>query len=127
MNATAYRDMIHLSRPISRHPKMSVENRAKLFTPFSALRGFDIEILTKEQELIRHRLNALRSGQWVTVTYFRSEKELEGILLGEYVIQTGKVRRVDDFYQVLALDSGVVAFENIRELEINDGEGVEAV
>lgn len=142
MNATAYRDMIHLSRPISRHPKMSVENRAKLFTPFSALRGFDIEILTKEQdrllvsqvtldadqqELIRHRLNALWSGQWVTVTYFRSEKELEGILLGEYVIQTGKVRRVDDFYQVLALDSGVVAFENIRELEINDGEGVEAV
>ena len=142
MNATAYRDMIHLSRPISRHPKMSVENRAKLFTPFSALRGFDIEILTKEQdrllvsrvmlgsdqqELIRHRLNALRSGQWVTVTYFRSEKELEGILLGEYVIQTGKVRRVDDFYQVLALDSGVVAFESIRELEINDGEGVEAV
>ena len=142
MNATAYRDMIHLSRPISRHPKMSVENRAKLFTPFSALRGFEIEILTKEQdrllvsqvtldadqqELIRHRLNALRSGQWVTVTYFGSEKELEGILLGEYVIQTGKVRRVDDFYQVLALDSGVVAFENIRELEINDGEGVEAV
>ena len=50
MNATAYRDMIHLSRPISRHPKMSVENRAKLFTPFSALRGFDIEILTQEQD-----------------------------------------------------------------------------
>lgn len=142
MNATAYRDMIHLSRPISRHPKMSVENRAKLFTPFSALRGFDIEILTKEQdrllvsqvtldadqqELIRHRLNALRSGQWVTVTYFRSEKELEGILLGEYVIQTGKVRRVDDFYQVLALDTGPVAFEDIRELAVQDREGVEAV
>ena len=142
MNATAYRDMIHLSRPISRHPKMSVENRAKLFTPFSALRGFDIEILTKEQdrllvsqvtldadqqELIRHRLNALRSGQWVTVTYFRSEKELEGILLGEYVIQTGKVRRVDDFYQVLALDTGPVAFEDIRELAVQDREGAEAV
>lgn len=142
MNATAYRDMIHLSRPISRHPKMSMENRAKLFTPFSALRGFDIEILTKEQdrllvsqvtldadqqELIRHRLNALRSGQWVTVTYFRSEKELEGILLGEYVIQTGKVRRVDDFYQVLVLDTGPVAFEDIRELAVQDREGAEAV
>lgn len=142
MNATPYRDMIHLSRPISRHPKMSMENRAKLFTPFSALRGFDIEILTKEQdrllvsqvtldadqqELIRHRLNALRSGQWVTVTYFRSEKELEGILLGEYVIQTGKVRRVDDFYQVLVLDTGPVAFEDIRELAVQDREGAEAV
>lgn len=140
MNATAYRDMIHLSRPISRHPKMSVENRAKLFTPFSALRGFDIEILTKEQdrllvsrvtlgtdqqELIRHRLNGLRSGQRVTVTYFRPEKELEGILLGEYVTQTGKVRRVDDFYQVLVLDSDVVAFEDIRELEVQNVEGAD--
>ncbi len=135
MNTTAYRDMIHLSRPISRHPKMSVENRAKLF---SALRGFDIDILTKEQdrllvsrvtlgtdqqELIRHRLNDLRPGQRVTVTYFRSEKELEGIPLGEYVTQTEKVRRVDAFYQVLVVDSGVVAFEDIRELVINGGEG----
>ena len=50
MNATAYRDMIHLSRPISKHPKMAIANRAKLFTPFSALRGFDIEILTTEQD-----------------------------------------------------------------------------
>ena len=140
MNATAYRDMIHLSRPISRHPKMSVENRAKLFTPFSALRGFDIEILTKEQdrllvsrvtlgtdqqELIRDRLNDLRSGQRVTVTYFRLVKELEGIPLGEYVTQTGKVRRVDDFYQVLVLDSGVVAFEDIRELEVQNVEGAD--
>lgn len=140
MNVTAYRDMIHLSRPISRHPKMSVENRAKLFTPFSALRGFDIEILTKEQdrllvsrvmlgtdqqELIRRRLNDLRSGQRVMVTYFRLVKELEGIPLGEYVTQTGKVRRVDDFYQVLVLDSGVVAFEDIRELEVQNVEGAD--
>lgn len=139
MNITAYGDIIHLSRPISHYPKMSVENRAKLFIPFSALRGFDIEILTKEQdrllvsrvtlgtdqqEVIRHRLNDLRSGQRVTVTHFALAKELEGIPLGEYVTQKGKVRRVDDFYQVLVLDSGVVAFEDIRELEINGGEGV---
>ncbi len=142
MNATAYGDMIHLSRPISRHHKMSVENRAKLFTPFSALRGFDIEILTKEQdrllvsrvtlgtdqqELIRRRLNDLRSGQRVTVTHFALVKELESIPLGEYVTQTGQVRRVDDFYQVLVLDSGVVAFEDIRELVINGEEGAKAV
>lgn len=36
----AYQDILFLSRPISKHPKMSVESRAKLFTPFSALRGF---------------------------------------------------------------------------------------
>ena len=46
----AYQDILYCSRPVSRHPKMSIENRAKLFTPFSALRGFDIEILTQEQD-----------------------------------------------------------------------------
>ena len=142
MNATAYQDMIHLSRPISRHPKMSVENRAKLFTPFSALRGFDIEILTKEQdrllvvrvaleadqqEQVRQTLSGLRKGQQVTVTHFALVKELDGIPLGEYVTQRGKVRRVDDFYQVLVLDTGPVAFEDIRELAVQDREGAEAV
>ena len=142
MNATAYRDMIHLSRPLSRHPKMSVENRAKLFAPFSALRGFDIEILTKEQdrllvvrvaleadqqEQVCQTLNGLRKGQSVSVTHFALVKELDGIPLGEYVTQRGKVRRVDDFYQVLVLDTGSVAFEDIRELAVQDREGAEAV
>ena len=141
MNTTAYDDMIHLPRPISHHPKMSVKNRAKLFTPFSALRGFDIEILTKEQdrllvsrvtlgddqqELIRHMLNDIRFGQRVTIPYFRLIKELEGITLGEYVTQIGNVQLVDNFYQVLVLDNAVVAFEDIRELVINDSEGVDA-
>ena len=142
MNISAYRDMIYLSRPLSRHPKMSVENRAKLFAPFSALRGFDIEILTKEQdrllaarvaleadqqEQVRQTLSGLRKGQQVTVTHFALVKELDGIPLGEYVTQRGKVRRVDDFYQVLVLDTGPVAFEDIRELAVQDREGAEAV
>ena len=50
MTIAAYQDILHRQRPFSKRPKMSVENRAKLFTPFSALRGFDIEILTQEQD-----------------------------------------------------------------------------
>ena len=78
----AYQDILYCSRPISKHPKMSVENRAKLFAPFSALRGFDIEILTQEQdrllvpqiilasdreEEIYRLLNGLHHWDWVTV------------------------------------------------------------
>ena len=60
MTLSAYQDILHRQRPLSRHPKMSVENRAKLFTPFSALRGFDIEILTTEREMcIRDRYVAV--------------------------------------------------------------------
>ena len=101
MNATAYRDMIHLSRPISKHPKMAIANRAKLFTPFSALRGFDIEILTQEQdrllmpqislasdreEEIYRVLNGLHQGDWATVTYFVPVKHIAHQLLGEYTV-----------------------------------------
>lgn len=140
MNATAYRDMIHLSRPISRHPKMSVENRAKLFTPFSALRGFDIEILTTEQdrllvpqaslsadqqEAIYRTLNDLRKGDWVTVTYFVPVKHIAGQLLGEYTVVSDTVKKVDDVEQLLVLDGCPIPFSTIHALTAHGMEGVE--
>lgn len=141
MNATAYRDMIHLSRPISRHPKMSVENRAKLFTPFSALRGFDIEILTTEQdrllmpqislasdqeEEIYRLLNGLHQGNWATVTYFVPVKHIAGQLLGEYTVVCGEVKRVDDVEQLLVLEGASVPFGNIHSLAVQGLEGVDS-
>ena len=95
---------------------MSIENRAKLFTPFSALRGFDIEILTQEQdrllvpqislasdreEEIYRVLNGLHQGDWATVTYFVPVKHIAGQLLGEYTVVCGEVKRVDDVEQLL--------------------------
>ena len=108
MNVTlaAYQDILYCSRPVSRHPKMSIENRAKLFTPFSALRGFDIEILTQEQdrllmpqislasdreEEIYRVLNGLHQGDWATVTYFVPVKHIAQQLLGEYTVVSGEV------------------------------------
>lgn len=141
MNATAYRDMIHLSRPISRHPKMSVENRAKLFTPFSALRGFDIEILTQEQdrllvpqvrlsndqrEIIWRALNEMQKGDWVTVTYFQPVKSLNGQPVGEYTLSTGVVKKVDDVEQLLVLENCPIPFGNIHALTVQGMEGVDS-
>ena len=34
-----YEDIINLSRPISKHPKMSLYQRSAQFAPFSALTG----------------------------------------------------------------------------------------
>ena len=141
MNATAYRDMIHLSRPISRHPKMSVENRAKLFTPFSALRGFDIEILTKEQdrllvpqvrlsndqrEIIWRALNEMQKGDWVTVTYFQPVKSLNGQPVGEYTLSTGVVKKVDDVEQLLVLEGYPIPFGNIHAMTVQGMEGADS-
>lgn len=140
MNISAYRDMIYLSRPLSRHPKMSVENRAKLFAPFAALRGFDIEILTQEQdrllvpqvslsadqqEAIRQTLNHLRKGDWVQVTYFQPGKVLDGRLLGEYAFLSAAVKKVDDVEQLLVLEGSTIPFSNIHALAVQGQEGVE--
>lgn len=142
MNVTlaAYQDILYCSRPVSRHPKMSVENRAKLFTPFSALRGFDIEILTQEQdrllmpqislasdreEEIYRVLNGLHQGDWATVTYFVPVKHIAQQLLGEYTVVSGEVKRVDDVEQLLVLEGYPIPFGNIHALTVQGMEGVE--
>ena len=137
----AYQDILYCSRPISRHPKMSIENRAKLFTPFSALRGFDIEILTQEQdrllmpqislasdreEEIYRVLNGLHQGDWATVTYFVPVKHIAQQLLGEYTVVSGEVKRVDDVEQLLVLEGYPIPFGNIHALTVQGMEGADS-
>lgn len=139
--ATSYQDIIHLSRPFSNHPKMAIANRAKLFTPFAALRGFDIEILTQEQdrllvpqvrlsndqrEIIWRALNEMQKGDWVTVTYFQPVKSLDGQLLGEYAVSSGTVKKVDDVEQLLVLEGASVPFGNIHSLAAQGLEGADS-
>ena len=143
MNVTlaAYQDILYCSRPVSRHPKMSIENRAKLFTPFSALRGFDIEILTQEQdrllmpqislasdreEEIYRVLNGLPQGDWATVTYFVPVKHIAQQLLGEYTVVSGEVKRVDDVEQLLVLEGYPIPFGNIHALTVQGMEGADS-
>lgn len=137
----AYQDILYCSRPVSRHPKMSIENRAKLFTPFSALRGFDIEILTQEQdrllvpqislasdreEEIYRLLNGLHQGDWATVTYFVPVKHIAGQLLGEYTVASGAVKKVDDVEQLLVLEGYPIPFGNIHALTVQGMEGADS-
>ena len=137
----AYQDILTLSRPISKHPKMSIENRAKLFTPFSALRGFDIEILTQEQdrllvpqiplasdreEEIYRVLNGLHQGDWATVSYFIPVKTIGNQTLGEYTMVSGEVKRVDDVEQLLVLEGYPIPFGNIHALTVQGMEGADS-
>lgn len=136
----AYQDILHCSRPVSKRPKMSVENRAKLFTPFSALRGFDIEILTTErdrllvpqvtlasdqEEEIYRILNKLHQGDWVTVAYFVPVKSVGCQAIGEYAMVSSEVKRVDDVEQLLVLEDISVPFGNIHALAAQGTEGVD--
>lgn len=54
--ARKYADILPMERPQSeeslrKHPRMSLQNRAKIFSPFAALRGYD-EQLAEERKKI---------------------------------------------------------------------------
>lgn len=53
--ARKYADILELERPQSaeslrKHPRMSLQNRAKIFSPFAALRGYDDQLAEAAEE-----------------------------------------------------------------------------
>lgn len=128
-----YQDIIHLSRPISAHPKMPIDNRAKIFAPFSALRGFEIEILTKERDRILlsrstptdqmeqdidRTLNSLQVGDTVRITWFQPCKVLDGQELGEYITETALYHGIALDSRMICLADHNVPIADIRVIEI---------
>ena len=112
--AQKYADILHLSRPEppAKHPRMSITNRAKIFSPFAALRGFDDEIssegatklLVKKVELFDEEKNNLsdkllqvKKGMKVVVRYFVRTTENTG----KYMSLTGTVVMIDPVYREL--------------------------
>ena len=104
-----YDDIINLNRPISKHPKQSIESRASQFAPFAALVGYDeqvketarlttnkIEIDEGLREILNNKLNYLNDhldeNIEVTITYFIKDFKKSG---GKYITKTGIVKRID--------------------------------
>ena len=116
-----YADIVQMARPESgpRHPRMSVANRAKIFSPFAALRGFDdelaeegaqtlrvskAELSEEEKAALSARLAGLRRGMAVTVRYF--VPDLLGPAdpsAGRYRTVTGAVQALDPIAKTLRL------------------------
>lgn len=112
--AQKYADILHLSRPAPpvKHPRMALSNRAKIFSPFAALRGFDDEIssegasklLVKKVELsdeekndLSDKLLQVKKGMKVVVRYFVKAAESTG----KYISLTGTVVTIDAVYREL--------------------------
>ena len=148
MVAQKYADILHRSRPEppSKHPRMSITNRAKIFSPFAALRGFDdeisnegaskllvkkIELSDEEKNTLSDRLLQVKKGMKVVVRYFVRTAENTG----KYLSLTGTVIMIDPVYRELKVmqDSDrkavgiekelpvVIPFDDIADLA---GEGI---
>ena len=123
--------------PSPRHPRMPVADRAKIFMPFAALRGFDDEIDRRQHRLVprpvpgetetealdaalRQAAAALAAGQRprVLAVVFQEEKpgwgdlrEVEGIL-----------RRVDPARGLLLLEEESLPVSMLVSLTLSDAQ-----
>ena len=127
-----YDDILHAHRPEPLHARQTVDNRAKQFMPFDALRGFSLAILTQEarrellprveltadaQERLERKLALLQPGDRVTARFFRPEGVIGGAELGNYLTETATVLAVDGETRTLELTAGVVPLGDLLDLQ----------
>lgn len=116
-----YDDIIDFPHPVStKHPPMSMLQRAAQFAPFAALTGHGAAIqeagrLTDTQKVLeeydnRHLnekmasiLTDLSQHPSVTITYFLPDARKEG---GAYVTTSGVLKKYDEYLKVLTLEDG---------------------
>ena len=144
-------DILHLSRPEPpvKHPRMALSNRAKIFSPFAALRGFDdeissegaskllvkkVELSDEEKDALSDKLLQVKKGMKVVVRYFVKAAESTG----KYISLTGTVVMIDPVYRELKVmqDSDrkavgiekelpvIISFDDIANLS---GEGITSI
>ncbi|MCI9013838.1 MAG: YolD-like family protein [Lachnospiraceae bacterium] len=100
--------------------KMPVEDRAKQFMPFAALKGLPDALAAREriivpktelseemaQELDR-RMHSLSKGKIASVVYFHRDK---------YIKITGMVARIDETSRILQIVNTKIDFDDIVEI-----------
>ncbi len=108
---------------MAKRPKtpMDVAQRAKIFAPFDALRGFRSALREKERlvlpkrQLLEDQLakldetaRRLKPGCAVTVVYYRE---------GDYLSVSGTVTGIDPVNKTISLSDRIIPFDDIYELE----------
>ena len=136
-----YDDIIDLPHHVSsRHPQMSLLDRAAQFSPFAALTGHaaairETERLTEEWveldedrkmllderlQMIREYLSGRKEEQNLpefTFTYFQPDEKKRG---GAYITICGRVRKIDEYVHRVILEDGTdLAIEHLFAIEEN--------
>lgn len=112
-----YDDIIDLPHPTSeRHPRMSMANRAAMFSPFAALTGYDaavketarltdakVDLTEDEKAILDAKLQLLTPGESVAITYFQPDAKKQG---GAYLTASGEIKRIDGAAREIVLADG---------------------
>ena len=118
----AYEDILDRERPVhegdafsQRHPRMPLEERAKIFLPFAALKGFEEDEMGQLDLKLHEAMKKLREGREVRVRvrYFRPVGE-DGRGVTEE--REGRLSRVDESGRCLIMEDIRIPFRMIREM-----------
>ena len=128
-----YDDIINLPNPTStKHPRMSLSDRAAQFSPFAALTGHEAAIeetvrqtdekLMLSDEVIaelNEKLNLITettgTQQLVRITYFVPDNKKAG---GAYISCSGCVKKIDGYeHTVVMEDKTAIPIEQISDIE----------
>ena len=131
-----YEDIINLPHPVSsKHPQMSMEERAAQFAPFAALSGYGEEIdeasrITYDKiDLSDNKMNVInnnlliikdniKSKPMVIITYFVSDDKKNG---GYYKTCVKNVKKIDDVYKkIIFSDNSSVSMNDVLNLQMCD-------
>lgn len=135
-----YDDIINCSRPKSDRIPMEVADRAKIFMPFAALKGYDeavddkkklytirMELTEERKEELDRKIYILKEGLMkdekieVAIKYFIKdesasiEKKEE---VGKYIDIIGKVAKIDEFKKRIKIMDLYISIENIFEITV---------
>lgn len=126
-----YSDIINLSRPVSKRPRMSLEQRSAQFAPFAALTGYEgqvketarltnkkieineelKEILNKKIQLIQEKI---KEQPQIEITYFIPDSKKEG---GKYETATNSVKKIDTYKgEIILIDGTTIAIDEIIDI-----------
>ena len=133
--AKKYGDILEMERPqteesLRKHPRMTLQNRAKIFSPFSPLRGYDEQLAAEKQRTLTEeemsalsdKLMQVTKGMTITVRYFKEDTTHPEVpAVGNYITLTGKADRIDPVFRTLQVGDTVVPFEDLVEVS---GEGI---
>lgn len=128
-----YEDIINLPHHVStRHPQMSMMNRAAQFAPFAALTGHSAaieetarltesqqELADEDSEILNQKMAYLRETinehPTISITYFEPDKRKSG---GRYMSIEGQLQNIDDYNQTIVLKNGeAIPLKSILDIQ----------
>ena len=130
-NESKYSRIINMPHHVSsKHPRMSMIDRAAQFSPFAALTGYDAAVketarLTEQKVDLdeyekadldeRLRIATELGSPEITIKYFKPDERKIG---GSYISVTGVIKKIDSYERIVIMRDGLkIPIDDVNSIE----------